>query len=214
LLFVTDADSAKFRALTQTVAIDAARIYAQLIDDVIDGLDPREMLLSLLIDRLYWRKRRNVMEYLYPCFYRYHDRRNDVNTSELQLPFIAGLVEFRLELPKRYYDEIMRRSLMPFAFSLMSNGDDDILTGGERLDLSLEWHGCNEPRDPSAVQFFETVGLALKGSACAQDTLFIDGEVKRAIARGKEGRVTLDEGCSMQFADIAALLRWLALPSA
>lgn len=145
---------------------------------------------------------------IHDCFFRYCELRIETGCSEIHL---SGLLNFRMELRERYYDEILRRCLLPLVFSLRSEyvGDDDILEGGERLDLSLEWHGCNSPKDRSTVQFFETVGLHLKGSEGDHNSIFADGEVRRAIERGKYGTVTSDEGNATQLGDIGALFLWL-----
>jgi hypothetical protein len=83
------------------------------------------------------------------------------------------------------------------------------MDGTAMMDLALEWYERNSPKDRSAVQFFETVGLLTKSLGHAQGTLFIEGEVKRAIAPGRRGHITSDRGDTKHFRDIDALLRWL-----
>jgi len=195
MLFATDDDSTELRALIQGIVIEAARIYARHMDEAAGGSEPDELLLRLT-------KRTSWQEVLHSSLFSYP-------LEKPWQPSLPGLAQFRFELGQRYDDEIRYRCLEPFAISLKPNytcnGAIKKL-GHDSFSFAEMWVTQESPADRSAVQFFETVGLLTKNSEYTPDVLFIDGEVKRAIARGRGGQITFDGGHLQHCEDIETLV--------
>jgi hypothetical protein len=212
LLFVTKDDCPEFRASVHGIVIETAWIYARHIDAVAESTFRLDELLSRLMGWLQWNIPGSVEDHLAFSLSCYDQRRAEAGPPKVRTPTIDFFMKFRSELRSRYCDELLKRTLPPFAFSLTSNRDRDyvIMDGTAAIDLASKWYESNSPKRKSAVQFFETVGLLTESLEHAQDALFIDGEVKRAITRGRHGHITLDAGDTKHFGDIAALVRWLS----
>jgi len=212
LLFATKNDCIEFRAATYGIVIETAWIYARHVDAVAEGDFHPDELLARLMGWLHWNTPGSVedsLEYSLRC---YDERRAKAEPSKLWKPTIDSFSKFRSKLRKRYVDELLNRTLPPFTFSFTSDRNRDyvIMEGTAMMELASEWLGQNSSNDRSAIQFFEVVGLLTDRLGHAQDALFIDGEIRRAIARGRQGHITSDGGDTNHFGDVAALVRWLA----
>ena len=210
MLFASKGDCTKIRAAVHGIVIETASIYARHIDAVAEREFLVDELLSRLMAVLDWSTPGSIDDSLAFRLHCYDGRRAEAEPSTLWKPTIDSFMKFRSELRRRYFDVLLKRTLPPFASSLTSDRNRDyvIMEGTTMMELASEWHGQNSSKDRSAVQFFETIGLLTE--SLAQDALFINGEVARAIARGRQGHITSDRGNTIHFCDIAALVRCLA----